>query len=305
VKIDLSVKIGILKLKNPVLVASGTFGYGTEYGEFFDVSQLGGIITKTITPKPRAGNPSPRIWEVGGGMLNSIGLANVGAEAFISDKLPALRDLDTTVIVNVAGASIEEYWEVVEKLDSEEGFEAYEINISCPNVKDEGMAFGSNPKVTEQIVHGIRERTKRPIIPKLTPNVTYLPEIAHACEDAGADAISLINTIVGMSVDIVSRKPRLATVTGGYSGPPIKPVALAKVFEAHNTVSIPIIGIGGITNVTDVIEFMITGACAVQVGTANFVNPLTSLEIIDSLNTYCHDNGITRLQDLMGTLRLE
>lgn len=301
---DLTTTIGTLKLKNPVLVASGTFGYGTEYGELFDAAQLGGIITKTITPRPRAGNPSPRIWEVGGGMLNSIGLANVGVDAFIMDKLPVLRAIDTVVIVNVAGASIQEYWEVVEKLDPEDGFEAYEINISCPNVKDEGMAFGSNPKVTEEIVRGIRERSQRVIIPKLTPNVTSIAEIAQVCEDAGADVISLVNTVVGLSVDIESRKSRLATGIGGYSGPPIKPIALAKVYEARKAVSIPVIGIGGINDATDVIEFMITGACAIQVGTANFVNPLSSVDIISELNAYCLANGIEKIQDIVGTLHL-
>jgi dihydroorotate dehydrogenase (NAD+) catalytic subunit len=301
--VDLSIEIGPLKLKNPVMVASGTFGYGTEYSQLLDVSRLGALLTKTITPSMRPGNPSPRIWEVGGGMLNSIGLANVGVDAFIADKLPVLKDIDTTIIVNIAGSAIEEYWEVTEKLEEHDGFDGLEINISCPNVKDEGMAFGSNPKVTEQIVKGVRERTRRAIIPKLTPNVTSISEIARICEAAGADAVSLINTLVGMSVDVETRRPRLATICGGYSGPTIKPVALAKVFEVYNAVSIPVIGIGGISNLNDALEFFITGATAIQVGTANFVNPQTSVEIIEGLPEYCQKHNLQSIRELIGTLK--
>lgn len=303
--VDLTVQIGSLKLKNPVLVASGTFGYGTEYSDLVKPSALGGIITKTITPKPRAGNPSPRIWETGYGMLNSIGLANVGVEAFIAEKLPLLRGIGTTVIVNIAGASVEEYWEVVDRIDGESGFDAYEINISCPNVKDEGMAFGSNAAVTKKIVSGIRKRTKKPIIPKMTPNVNSIATIASICEDAGADALSLINTLLGMSVDVENRRPRLATITGGYSGPPIKPVALAKLFEVRKSVSIPLIGIGGITSAQDALEFIITGASAVQVGTFNFVNPRATLEIIKGLTEYCQNHQLTRIGSLVGALKCE
>jgi len=303
--VDLTVSLGSLKLKNPVLVASGTFGYGTEYASLMDVSRLGGIITKTITPRPRPGNPAPRIWEVAGGMLNSIGLANVGVDAFIAEKLSALKDIGTTVIVNVAGATVEEYWEVVEKLDPHSGFDAYEINVSCPNVKDEGMAFGSNARMTEKIVSGIRKRTSRPIIPKLTPNVTAIAEVARACENSGADALSMINTLVGMSVDVESRRPRLATVTGGYSGPSIKPVALAKLYEARQAVSLPLIGIGGISKTTDALEFIITGATAVEIGTANYVNPQITLEIISGLSEYCEKHATAKVSDLIGTLRLD
>lgn len=302
---DLTVSLGTLKLKNPVLVASGTFGYGTEYAEIFDVSRLGGIIVKTITPRPRPGNPAPRIWEVAGGMLNSIGLANVGVDAFISDKLPALCDIGTTVIINIAGSTVEEYWDVVEKLEPHLDFDAYEINISCPNVKDEGMAFGSSCVATEQIVKGIRERTKRPIIPKLTPNVTNIAEIARACEAAGADALSLINTVVGMAVDVVGRRPRIATITGGYSGPPIKPIALAKLYEVRRAVSLPLIGMGGISNVQDALEFIISGACAIEVGTANYVQPRTGLDIIAGLTEYCEKENIARIGDLVGTLKTD
>ncbi|TKJ40295.1 dihydroorotate dehydrogenase B catalytic subunit [candidate division LCP-89 bacterium B3_LCP] len=301
-KVDLSVKLGKLDLKNPVLVASGTFGYGTEYAELIDVSRLGGIITKTITPQPRPGNPPPRIWETSGGMLNSIGLANVGSDAFITDKLPALREIDTAIIVNIAGSNVEEYWELIEKLDDQTGIDAYEINISCPNVKDEGMAFGSNPAVTEEIISGIRQRTERPVIPKLTPNVTSIAEIARVCADSGADAVSLINTLVGMSVDIETRRPQLATVTGGYSGPPIKPVALAKVLEVRRAVSIPIIGIGGISKASDALEFIITGANAVQIGTANFVDPQAPLEVLSGIEEFCISHDISGVQDLVGTL---
>ncbi len=304
-KVDLSVRLGSLQLKNPVLTASGTFGYGTEYGELLDVAALGGIVIKTITPRPRPGNPSPRIWETSGGMLNTIGLANVGVDAFITDKLPALRKIRTAIVVNIAGSTVEEYWEVVEKLDNEKGFDAYEINVSCPNVKDEGMAFGTNPKVTEKIVRGVRERTQRPIIPKLTPNVTSLSEIARACEAAGADALSMINTLVGMSIDVQSRQPRISTVTGGYSGPSIKPVALAKVFEAHKAVSIPLIGIGGISSAADALEFIIAGASAVQVGTATFIDPRTSLYIISGLEEYCENHDLSRISDLVGSIQLD
>jgi dihydroorotate dehydrogenase (NAD+) catalytic subunit len=302
-KADLGVKLGTLTLKNPVLTASGTFGYGTEYAPLVEVSRLGGIVTKTITLHPRSGNPPPRIWETSGGMLNSIGLANVGVEAFLTDKLPQLRKINTAIIVNIAGSSVEEYWEVVARLDDADGFDAYEINISCPNVKDEGMAFGSNPQITEKIVQGIRRRTRRPIIPKLTPNVTSISEIARVCEGAGADAISLINTLVGLSVDVETRRPQLATVTGGYSGPPIKPVGLAKVYEARRSVSLPVIGIGGIASVEDALEFIIAGADAVQVGTANFVRPRTALEIISGLQNYCVKHKITRISELSGSLK--
>jgi dihydroorotate dehydrogenase (NAD+) catalytic subunit len=301
--VDLSVSLGSLKLKNPVLTASGTFGYGTEYAELYDLSRLGGVIVKTITLKPRPGNPAPRIWEVGGhGMLNSIGLANVGVEAFIAEKLPALKNLGAAVIVNVAGSTIEEYWEVVEKLEPQPGFDAFEINISCPNVKDEGMAFGSNCAATEQIVRGLRDRTRRPLIPKLTPNVTAIGEIARACEAAGADALSLINTVVGMAVDVQTRRPRIATVTGGYSGPALKPIALAKLYEVRKNVSLPLIGIGGISSATDALEYIITGAAAIEVGTANYVQPKITLEIIDGLKHYCEKRKIARLADLIGTL---
>jgi len=303
--VDLSVKLGPLTLKNPVLVASGTFGYGLEYAELFDVSKLGGIIVKTITPKPRAGNPAPRIWEVAGGMINSIGLANVGVEAFIAEKLPALKSLGTTVIVNIAGSMVEEYWEVVERLEPHQRFDAYEINISCPNVKDEGMAFGSNCAATEEIVKGIRKRTKRGVIPKLTPNVTSIAEIARACEAAGADALSLINTVVGMAVDVPSRRPKIATVTGGYSGPPVKPIALAKLYEVHRAVKLPLIGIGGICNTQDALEFIITGASAVQVGTMNYVQPKATLEIIEGLREFCTNEKLSRIGDLVGTLRAD
>ncbi len=300
--VDLSVNLGALHLQNPVLTASGTFGYGTEYSELLDVSLLGGIIVKTITLRPRPGNPAPRIWEVGGGLLNSIGLANVGVEAFIQDKLPPLKTIGATVIVNVAGSTVEEYWEVVEKLEPHEGFAAYEINISCPNVKDEGMAFGANCAATEQIVRGIRQRTRRPIIPKLTPNVTSIGDVARACEAAGADALSLINTVVGVAVDIETRRPRIATITGGYSGPPIKPIALAKLHEVRQAVSLPLIGIGGIFTAADALEFIITGAAAIEVGTANYVQPKTAIEIIAGLREYCERQGIAHLQDLVGTL---
>jgi dihydroorotate dehydrogenase (NAD+) catalytic subunit len=301
--IDLSVKIGGLKLKNPVLVASGTFGYGKESEDLVDLNALGGIVTKSITLNPRNGNPPPRIVELPAGMLNSIGLANVGLEKFLSEKLPFLRSLKTSIIVNIAGSSAEEFLAVVQRLEQAQGIDGYELNLSCPNVKEGGLEFSQNSKVTSKITELIRSATARPLIIKLTPNVTRIGEIAKAAEGAGADAVSLINTLVGLSVDINSRRPRINTVTGGYSGPAIKPVALAKVYEVAHTVKIPIIGIGGIMNGQDAIEFIVTGACAVQVGTANFIDPSIGEKIVAELKTYCEKHGIVKIEDLVGTLR--
>jgi dihydroorotate dehydrogenase (NAD+) catalytic subunit len=303
--IKMQVDIGNLKLKNPVLVASGTFGYGDELSELFDVGQLGGIVTKSLTLKPRVGNPPPRIVETPCGMLNSIGLANIGVDRFIAEKLPILRNFKTAIIVNVAGKRVEDYPEVVKRIEDAGGVDAYEINISCPNVKEGGLEFGTSREMTGKIVSSVRKVTGKTLIVKLTPNVTNVSEIAKVCKDEGADAVSLINTVVGMAIDIKTRKPKLSTITGGLSGPAIKPIAIAKVFEVFQNVDIPIIGIGGIMNWMDAVEFLIAGARAVQVGTANFVDPTASIQILNGIISYCEENGISDINDLIGSIVIE
>jgi len=302
--VDLSVEVGGLQLKNPVMAASGTFGYGQEYSDLVDLNRLGAIVTKAITLKPRPGNPPPRIVETPAGMLNSIGLANVGVESFIRDKLPFLRGLETKIIVNIAGSSAEEYEEVTRRLEDAPGIHGYEINLSCPNVKEGGMSFGCDERFTFGVTRRIRKLTKRPLIVKLTPNVTSIGPIALAAQEAGADALSLINTLVGMAVDVETRRPKLATITGGLSGPAIKPVALAKVFEAVKSVDIPVIGVGGILTYQDALEFIMIGASAVQVGSAVFLNPLSLEEIIRGLGDWCQEKGITRIRQLIGCLKI-
>lgn len=302
--IDLAVEIGGLRLKNPVLVASGTFGYGQESADLVDLNALGGIVTKSVTLKARDGNPPPRIVELPAGMLNSIGLANVGVEGFIKEKLPFLRSLNSAVIVNVAGGAADEFVRVVERLESEEGIHAFELNFSCPNVQEGGMEFSQDPRVTSQATSLVRNATRRPLIIKLTPNVTRISEVARAAKESGADAVSLINTLVGMAVDIDSRRPKINTVTGGYSGPAIKPVALAKVYEVAKHVDIPIIGIGGIMNGRDALEFILTGATAIQVGTANFIDPRTGEKIVAELTDFCQRNGVQSIRELVGALRI-
>jgi dihydroorotate dehydrogenase (NAD+) catalytic subunit len=303
--IKMQVDIGNLKLKNPVLVASGTFGYGDELSELFDVGQLGGIVTKSLTLKPRVGNPPPRIVETPCGMLNSIGLANIGVDRFIAEKLPILRNFKTAIIVNVAGKRVEDYPEVVKRIEDAGGVDAYEINISCPNVKEGGLEFGTSREMTGKIVSSVRKVTGKTLIVKLTPNVTKVSEIAKVCKDEGTDAVSLINTVVGMAIDIKTRKPKLSTITGGLSGPAIKPIAIAKVFEVFQNVDIPIIGIGGIMNWMDAVEFLIAGARAVQVGTANFVDPTASIQILNGIISYCEENGISDINDLIGSIVIE
>lgn len=302
--VDLSVKIGNLLLNNPILTASGTFGSGEEFTPFVDLNRLGGIVTKAVTPEPRAGNPNPRIAETSSGLLNSIGLANVGVHRFVQEKLPFLHSLTTKVFINVAGKTIDEFVKVIEIIEQAGGVDGYEINISCPNVKEGGMAFGTNPKITEQITSETRKITDKCLIVKLTPNVTSISEIARAAEAGGADALSVINTLVGMAVDIHSRQPRLATVTGGLSGPAIKPVALAKVYEVVNAVNIPVIGVGGIMTVEDVVEFLIIGAIAIQVGTANFINPDISEQLVVELENFCEKKRLKKITELIGSLKL-
>ncbi len=302
--VDLTVRLSALELANPVLVASGTFGYGQESAALTDLNALGGIVTKSVTEEVRDGNPPPRLFETGAGMLNSIGLANVGVERFMREKLPFLRTLRCAIVVNVAGGTGEEFVRVVQRLEQADGIDAYELNFSCPNVKEGGLEFSQNPAITEKVAAAVRKVTRRPLLVKLTPNVTRIGDIARAAESAGADAVSLINTVTGMAIDIRTRKPRINSVVGGYSGPSIKPIALAKVYEAWKAVSIPIVGIGGIMRWEDAVEFMLAGATAIQVGTANFINPNTGVEIVDGLRQFCRSEGIRRVTELTGGMRI-
>jgi dihydroorotate dehydrogenase (NAD+) catalytic subunit len=300
IKPDLSVDFAGIKLKNPVLTASGTFGYGEEYGEFVDLNKLGGVIVKGVSLRPIKGNPSPRIWETPSGMLNAIGLENPGVDVFIDKKMPYLRKFDTSVIVNVFGYSSEEYVGVVERLDGVPGISGLEVNISCPNVKAGGMAFGTDVKSTFDLLSMVRKATKLPMIAKLSPNVTDVTEFARAARDAGCQGISLINTLLGMAIDIQCRKPRLANVTGGLSGPAIRPVAIRMVWQTAKAVSLPIIGMGGIATGEDALEFIMAGASAVAVGTANFVNPRATLDVVKGIETFMHEQGVGSIRDLVG-----
>ncbi|MDO8282792.1 MAG: dihydroorotate dehydrogenase [Thermodesulfovibrionia bacterium] len=300
---DLTVNIGKLRLKNPVMTASGTFGYGDEFAEYFDVSRLGAIVVKGLSLKPKQGNPPPRIVETPSGMLNAIGLQNIGIDEFISRKLPFLRKQDTAVIVNFFGDSIDEYVQAAEKLSSHEGIHALEMNISCPNKEAGWSVFGTDPNVTSNVVSAVRKATTLPLIVKLSPNVTDIAYMAKVAEDAGADALSLINTLVGMAIDIRTRRPKLANITGGLSGPAIKPVAVRMVWQCSKAVKIPIIGMGGIISAEDAIEFLIAGASAIAVGTGNFVTPLASMNVLEGIEKYMSDMGIDKVSDLTGSLR--
>ena len=291
-----------LELKNRVMVASGTYGYGDDCRDLADVSRLGGIITKSLSLKPRDGNPPPRIVETPGGMLNSIGLANIGVARFVAEKLPFLRTVNTAVIANIAASTIDEYAAVMEILEAQEGVDGYEINVSCPNVREGGLNFGTVPAMTAAITRRLRGLTRKPLIMKLTPNVTHIAEFARAVEAEGADAVSVVNTFIGMAVDHRTRKPILSTVTGGLSGPAIKPLALAKVYEVVRAVHIPVIGIGGIVTAVDAIEFLIVGAVAVQVGTANFIDPAAGMKIAEGIERYCEDQRIGDVGSLVGSL---
>jgi dihydroorotate dehydrogenase (NAD+) catalytic subunit len=301
----LAAKIGQLKLSNPILTASGTFGYGEEFSSLLDLNRLGGLVTKAVSLEPRAGNPFPRIAETACGMLNSIGLANVGVKNFIKDKLPFLKTLTTAVIVNVAGKTIDDFAHVVAEIENAGGVDGYELNVSCPNVKEGGIAFSADPGITAAVTEKARSVTDRCLIVKLSPNVTSISEIARAVEGVGADALSVINTVVGMAVDINTRRPKLATITGGLSGPAIKPIAIAKVFEVVQAVNIPVIGIGGIMNYEDVLEFLITGATAIQVGTANFIDPQVTEKLINDLDNYFQKNNILDINEIIGSIKLE
>jgi len=297
------VRIGRLVLKNPVMTASGTFGYGEEYSPFVDLNRLGAVVVKGISLEPRRGNPPPRIMETAGGMLNAIGLQNVGVKAFIADKLPWLRQFDTKVIVNIFGETVDEYGRVAAALSGVPGIHALEVNISCPNVQRGGHVFGCDPEVSGEVTRAVRSATDLPVIVKLSPNVSDIAEIARACEAAGADALSLINTLMGMSIDVERRIPHLRNVTGGLSGPVVKPVALRMVWSTVKAVSIPVIGIGGIMETDDALEFLIAGAKAVQVGTANFVNPRVTMDIVEGIEAYLARHGIGDVNELIGSLK--
>ena len=301
--VNLAVEIGALKIKNPVMTASGTFGYGEEYADYVDLNRLGAIVVKGLSLKPRLGNPPPRIMETASGMLNAVGLQNIGVDVFIEEKLPFLQKHDVAVIANIYGESYLEYQKVARKLSSVKSVHALEVNVSCPNVKKGGLSFGADPKAAAEVTRRVKGETNLPVIVKLTPNVTDIAAIAQAVEKAGADAVSLINTLAGMSVDLKTRMSHLKNITGGLSGPAIKPVALRMVWQVVKRVSIPVIGIGGIMNAEDALEFLILGAKAVQIGTANFINPRATLNIIEGMQNYLIDNKIEDINDIIGTFK--
>lgn len=300
---NLSVKIGRLKLKNPVMVASGTFGYAEEFADFINLKTLGAIVTKTITLKPKAGNPPPRTCETPSGMLNSIGLENPGIEKFIQEKLPTLKKIGVPLIASIASSNgLEEFLELAGRTEKIKEIKAVELNISCPNTRYPRL-ISQDPKATYQLVSKVRKVTSKTLITKLSPNVTDITEIALAAEDAGSDAVSLVNTITGMSIDVETHRPKIATITGGLSGPAIRPIAVRMVWEVHQKIKIPIIGIGGIINVSGALEFFLAGATAVAVGTANFINPKISVEIIEGIRSYLVKNKIEDIKAIVGSLK--
>lgn len=299
---NLSVNLGKLKLKNPVMTASGTFGYGDEYSEFVNLNNIGAVVVKGISLKPMGGNPTPRICETPCGMLNSIGLQNIGLETFIREKLPYLKQFDTKIIVNILGNSVDEYIELAERLE-EARVDAVELNVSCPNVKRGGITFGTNQKVLEELIGHVKKRVSLPLIVKLSPNVADIKEFAKIAESAGSDIISLINTITGMSINVRTRSPRLANITGGLSGPAIKPIAVRMVWECHKVIRIPIIGMGGIISTEDALEFILAGASAVAIGTANFINPKATQDIIDGIKSFMVEEGISDIKGLTGRVK--
>ena len=301
---DLRVNIGALKLKNPVLTASGTFGYGEEFADFIDLTRLGGFIVKGTTLYPREGNPYPRMAETPMGMLNAVGLQNKGVHYFVEQIYPRLKDLNTNVIVNVSGSSVEDYSETAAIINELDNIPAIELNISCPNVKHGGMTFGVHPEAAAEVVSAVRMAYHKTLIVKLTPNVTDITEIAKAVEVAGADSVSLINTMLGMAIDAERRKPLLSTITGGLSGPCVKPVALRMVWQVAKAVKIPVVGLGGIMNATDAIEFMLAGATAVELGTANFIDPAITVKVVDGINEYLDRHGFKSVHEIIGALEV-
>jgi len=303
IPIDLSVNVAGIRMKNPVMTASGTFGYAQEFEQYMDLNRLGALVVKTITRLPRAGNPPPRIVETPAGMLNAIGLQNVGIEAFIAEKLPYLRRLDPPLIVNVAGESVEDFRDLTKRISDQEGVAGIELNVSCPNVAG-GLDFSSDPQLAYRVVKAAREATPLPLIPKLSPNVTDITTIARAVADAGADAISLINTLVGMAVDVRTRQPKIANITGGLSGPAIRPIAVRMVWQVASAVGLPVIGMGGIVTAEDALEFLMAGATAVAVGTASFIDPTAAVKVIEGLEHYCATTGIAGVRQIIGSLQI-
>ena len=301
---DLSVNIGNLKLKNPVLTASGTFGYGEEFADFIDLERLGGFIVKGTTLHPREGNPYPRMAETPQGMLNAVGLQNKGVHYFVEHIYPRLKNLNTNVIVNVSGSCVEDYAETAAIIDELDHIPAIELNISCPNVKHGGMTFGVQPQAASEVVSAVRKAYHKTLIVKLTPNVTDITEIAKAVEGAGADSVSLINTMLGMAIDAERRKPLLSTVTGGLSGPCVKPVALRMVWQVAKAVKVPVVGLGGIMNATDAIEFLLAGATAIEIGTANFIDPAITVKVVDGINEYLDRHGFKSVKEIIGALEV-
>lgn len=303
---DLRVRIGDLELKNPIIAASGTFGYGIEFEDIVHLDRLGGLVVKGLSVEPMTGNPPPRLYETAAGMLNAIGLQNIGAQAFLEEKLPALRDKKNVVVfANVFGYTRQDYEHTIEILNQGEGIAAYELNVSCPNTTHGGIVFGTDPQSLDEVVRTAKRVSTRPLIVKLSPNVTSIAFMAHVAEEAGADAISLVNTFLAMAIDAETRRPRIANVTAGLSGPAIKPIALRMVYEAAQAVKIPVIGMGGITTPADVVEFMLAGASAVQVGTASYFDPVATETLVEELTTYCRDHRIQRIGELTGGLLTE
>jgi len=300
VKPLLKVNIGGIKMKNPVMTASGTFGYGVEYEPFVDLEQLGAIVVKGTTLKARKGNSTPRIVETPAGMLNAVGLQNPGVDWLVAEALPRLRKYNLAVIVNIAGDTVEDYAVLAERLDPVAGVNGLEVNISCPNVKRGGLQFGSDPKTAAQVIRAVRRKTSLPVVAKLTPNVTSIAEVAKSVEDAGADALSLINTVAGMVIDVHKRRPVLANVVGGLSGPAIRPVAVRAVWEVYKSVNLPVIGMGGIVNAEDALQFIFAGASAVAIGTANFINPRTPVKVVEGIEKYMVENGVQNIKELVG-----
>lgn len=300
--VDLSVKIGDLELKNPVLTASGTFGYGEEFSDFIDLNRLGGFIVKGTTLEPRQGNAYPRMAETPSGMLNAVGLQNKGVDFFIEEIYPRITDYQTNVIVNVSGASIDDYIAVAEKLSPLTGIPAIEVNISCPNVKQGGMAFGTSAEGAAEVTRRLRKAYPKTLIVKLSPNVTDIVSIAKAVEEAGADAVSLVNTFMGMAIDVERQRPYLSTITGGLSGPAIRPIAVRMVWQVAHAISIPVIGLGGIMNGRDALEFIMAGATAVQIGTANFIDPAATVKVIEEIEDYCSRHSIKDIKDIRGII---
>lgn len=304
--LDMSVNVAGITLKNPIIAASGTFGYGVEFEDVVHLAKLGGFVVKGLSREPMIGNPPPRLWETAAGMLNAIGLQNIGAPAFLEEKLPHLRQLKNIVVMtNVFGYTREDYERTIEILNEGEGIAAYELNVSCPNTQQGGLQFGSDPRSLDEVVTTVKRVARRPLIVKLSPNVTSIAQMAYVAQEAGADALSLINTFIAMAIDPETRKPRIANVTAGLSGPAIKPIAVRMVYDAAHAVKIPVIGMGGISTAADVIEFMLAGATAVQIGTASYWDPCATEKIVDELERWCNEHGVTRIADVIGGLELE